>query len=203
MIMKKTIIAWFAAMALVMGFSGCSREVDIHQLEQSLVGVWWDDYAYSDVTETGVPFDRVLLAVVADADHTGCIYLGAYDSKRSVLVAVYGGPEDAGFRWKLTGEGDIVLSDPAGGESTVLTRADGSSSYGNDMTNVSGTNMTYTDGSVTVSNGSYSGTLSKADAGKEGEITEQFSALFSAILTNLASEDNLKIKEIPGNTWGR
>lgn len=27
--------------------------------------------------------------------------------------------------------------------------------------------------------------------------------LLSAILTNLASEDNLKIKEIPGNTWGR
>ena len=201
--MKKIIIALFAASALLWGLTGCNKEVDIKELEQSLVGVWWDQYEYSDVTETGVAFDKVLLAVVADADHSGCIYLGAYDSKSDALVAVYGGPEDAGFKWELTREGNIVLSDPATGESTVLTRADGGSSYGDDMTNVSGTNMTYTDGSVTVSNGSYSGTLTKADTGKEGEINEQFSALFSAILTNLASEDNIRIKDTPGNTWGR
>ena len=200
--MKKIIIALFAASALLWGLTGCNKEVDIKELEQSLVGVWWDQYEYSDVTETGVAFDKVLLAVVAEADHSGCIYLGAYDSKSDALVAVYGGPEDAGFKWELTREGNIVLSDPATGESTVLTRA-GGGSYGNDMTNVSGTNMTYTNGSVTVTNGSYSGTLTKANTGKEGEINEQFSALFSAILTNLDSEDNLKIKEIPGNTWGR
>ena len=200
--MKKIIIALFAASALLLGLTGCNKEVDIKELEQSLVGVWWDQYEYSDVTETGVAFDKVLLAVVAEADHSGCIYLGAYDSKSDALVAVYGGPEDAGFKWELTREGNIVLSDPATGESTVLTRA-GGGSYGNDMTNVNGTNMTYTNGSVTVTNGSYSGTLTKADTGKEGEINEQFTALFSSIATNLASGDNLKIKGIPGNTWGR
>lgn len=200
--MKKIIIALFAASALLLGLAGCIKEVDIKELEQSLVGVWWDQYEYSDVTETGVPFDKVLLAVVAEADHSGCIYLGAYDTKSDALVAVYGGPEDAGFKWELTREGNIVLSDPATGESTVLTRA-GGGSYGNDMTNVNGTNMTYTNGSVTVSNGNYSGTLTKADTGKEGEINEQFTALFSSIATNLASGDNLKIKGIPGNTWGR
>ena len=61
----------------------------------------------------------------------------------------------------------------------------------------------YTNGSVTVTNGNYSGTLTKADTGKEGEINEQFSALFSAIATNLSSEDNIRIKDTPGNTWGR
>lgn len=200
--MKKILIALFAASALLLGLTGCNKEIDIQKLEQSLVGVWWDQYEYSDVTETGVAFDKVLLAVVAEADHSGCIYLGAYDSKSDALVAVYGGPEDAGFKWELTREGNIVLSDPATGESTVLTRA-GGGSYGNDMTNVNGTNMTYTNGSVTVTNGSYSGTLTKADTGKEGEINEQFTALFSSIATNLASGDNLKIKGIPGNTWGR
>ena len=200
--MKKIIIALFAVSALLLSLAGCNKEVDIKELEQSLVGVWWDQYEYSDITETGVAFDKVLLAVVAEADHRGCIYLGAYDSKSDALVAVYGGPEDAGFKWELTREGNIVLSDPATGESTVLTRADGGS-YGNDMTNVNGTNMTYTNGSVTVTNGSYSGTLTKADTGKEGEINEQFSALFSAIATNLASEDNIRIKDTPGNTWGR
>lgn len=203
--MKKIIIALFAASALLLGLTGCNREkeISIEELEQSLVGVWWDQYEYSDITETGVAFDKVLLAVVADANHTGCIYLGAYDSKSDALVAVYGGPEDAGFKWELTREGNIVLSDPATGESTVLTRASGAGSYGDGMTDVNGTNMTYTDGSVTVSNGSYSGTLTKADTGKEGEINEQFSALFSAIATNLSSEDNIRIKDTPGNIWGR
>ena len=201
--MKKILISLFAASALLLGLTGCNKEIDIQKLEESLVGVWWDQYEYSDVTETGVPFDKVLLAVVAEADHSGCIYLGAYDTKSDALVAVYGGPEDAGFKWELTREGNIVLSDPATGESTVLTRAGGDGSYGNDMTNVNGTNMTYTNGSVTVTNGSYSGTLTKADTGKEGEINEQFTALFSSIATNLASGDNLKIKGIPGNTWGR
>ena len=201
--MKKIIIALFTASALLLGLTGCDKEVDIKELEQSLVGIWWDAYEYSDITETGVAFDKVLLAVKADANHSGCLYLGAYDSKSDALVAVYGGPEDAGFKWELTGKGDIVLSDPATGESTVLTRADGGSSYGNDMTNVNGTNMTYTNGSVTVTNGNYSGTLTKADTGKEGEINEQFSALFSAIATNLSSEDNIRIKDTPGNTWGR
>ncbi len=201
--MKKIIIALFAASALLLGLTGCDKETDIKKLEQSLVGIWWDAYEYSNVTETGVAFDWVLLAVVADADHSGCIYLGAYDSKSEELVAVYGGPEDAGFKWELTREGNIVLSDPATGESTVLTRAGSDGSYGDGMTDVNGTNMTYKDGSVKVSNGSYSGTLTKADTGKEGEIKEQFYALFSAIVTNLASEDNLKIKDIPGNTWGR
>ena len=201
--MKKIIIALFAASALLLGLTGCDKETDIKKLEQSLVGIWWDAYEYSNVTETGVAFDWVLLAVVADADHSGCIYLGAYDSKQGELVAVYGGPKDAGFKWELTHDGNIVLSDPASGASTVLTRAGRDGSYGDGMTDVNGTNMTYTDGSVTVSNGSYSGTLTKADAGKEGEINEQFSALFSAILTNLASGDKFTIKDIPGNTWGR
>ena len=200
--MKRIIIALFAASALLLSLTGCNKEVDIKELEQSLVGVWWDQYEYSDVTETGVAFDKVLLAVKADANHSGCIYLGAYDSKQGELVAVYGGPKDAGFKWELTHDGNIVLSDPASGASTVLTRA-GGGSYGNDMTNVNGTNMTYTNGSVTVTNGSYSGTLTKAGTGKEGEINEQFSALFSSIATNLASEDSIRIKDTPGNTWGR
>ena len=206
--MRTRIFAIFAAALFIVGMTGCSKvdnpsTDDMKALEQSLVGLWWDEYEYADVTEAGVPYSRVLMAVLVNADHTGCLYMGAFNDDSDEPVAVYGGPEDAGFKWELTREGNIVLSDPATGESTVLTRADGGSSYGNDMTNVNGTNMTYTGGSVTVSNGSYSGTLTKADAGKEGEINEQFSALFSAILTNLASGDNLTIKEIPGNTWGR
>ena len=186
---------------LLSGLTGCMREIDVKIAEQCLVGIWWDEYDYSDVTETGVPFDKVLLAVEADADHSGCIYLGLFDSKSAELVAVYGGPEEAGFKWELTSKGDIVLSDPVSGESTVLTKADGSS-YGDNMTNVPGTTMTLSNNNLTLNNTSYSGTLTKADSGTEGEIKETLSMPFSALKTNL-TDGELSIKGIPGNTWAR
>lgn len=186
---------------LLSGLTGCMREIDVKLAEQCLVGIWWDEYDYSDVTETGVPFDKVLLAVEADADHSGCIYLGLFDSKSDELVAVYGGPEEAGFKWELTSKGDIVLSDPVSGESTVLTKADGSS-YGDNMTNVPGTTMTLSNNNLTLNNTSYSGTLTKADSGTEGDIKETLSMPFSALKTNL-TDGELSIKGIPGNTWAR
>lgn len=199
--MKKLFFALFAAAMLLSGLTGCMREIDVKLAEQCLVGIWWDEYDYSDVTETGVPFDKVLLAVEADADHSGCIYLGLFDSKSDELVAVYGGPEEAGFKWELTSKGDIVLSDPVSGESTVLTKADGSS-YGDNMTNVPGTTMTLSNNNLTLNNTSYSGTLTKADSGTEGDIKETLSMPFSALRTNL-TDGELSIKGIPGNTWAR
>ena len=199
--MKKLFFALFAAAMLLSGLTGCMREIDVKLAEQCLVGIWWDEYDYSDVTETGVPFDKVLLAVEADADHSGCIYLGLFDSKSDELVAVYGGPEEAGFKWELTSKGDIVLSDPVSGESTVLTKADGSS-YGDNMTNVPGTTMTLSNYNLTLNNTSYSGTLTKADSGTESEIKETLSMPFSALKTNL-TDGELSIKGIPGNTWAR
>lgn len=199
--MKKLFFALFAAAMLLSGLTGCMREIDVKLAEQCLVGIWWDEYDYSDVTETGVPFDKVLLAVKADADHSGCIYLGLFDSKSDELVAVYGGPEEAGFKWELTSKGDIVLSDPVSGGSTVLTKADGSS-YGDNMTNVPGTTMTLSNNNLTLNNTSYSGTLTKADSGTESEIKETLSMPFSALKTNL-TDGELSIKGIPGNTWAR
>lgn len=125
-----------------------------------------DEYEYHDVTEDGVPFDRVLLFVGANEDHTGYLYLAAFDNNSDEAVAAY----ESGFTWALTKEGNIVLSDPVNDESTVLTRADGGSSYGDNMTNVSGTSLTYADGSVTLTNSSYSGTLNKADAQQQTDV---------------------------------
>ena len=63
--MKKILLAMMAAVLLV-GTTGCVREdnptpVDVNALEKELVGLWWDEFEYADVTETGVPFSRVLL----------------------------------------------------------------------------------------------------------------------------------------------
>ena len=183
--MKKKFFAIFAVTALLLGMTGCSKSddeptIDVEAAEKELVGIWWDEFEYSDVTEDGVPFTRALLAVEADEDHTGCIYLGVFNDESDEPLAIYGGREDAGFNWKVLENGRIVLSDPITEESyelarvsPALTRADGGN-YGNNMTNVSGTNMNYSNGSITVNNGTYSGTLNKADANTAAEIEQKF-----------------------------
>ena len=205
--MKQIFFAVFAAAVLLMGTTGCSNEdspspIDIEALEQSLVGVWWDEYQYEDVTEAGVPFSRVLLAVIANADHTGCIYLGAFNDTSDEPLAIYGGPKDAPFTWHLLADGNIQLGDPVTGETYMLarTRAAGGSSYGDNMTDVSKTSMTYTDGSVTVTNEDYSGTLVKADAVQAADIEKTLSKLTN---TNLGGNDDINISDTPGSGWGR
>lgn len=167
-----------AVAVLLLGMSACSKEDNpapnnVNVQEQDLVGLWWDEFEYSDVTEDGVPFSRVLLAVKADADHTGCIYLGVFNDESDEPLALYGGPLDAGFTWRLLSNGTIELSDPVTGERYALTRGADGSSYGNGATDVPNTSLTYNDGSVQMNNGSYSGELEKADAGKEKEIEEK------------------------------
>ena len=178
----------FAVAVFLMGLTGCSKEDnpsagDLSVLEQSLVGLWWDEYEYADVTETGVPFTRVLLVVEANTDHTGCIYLGAFDDNSDYPLAVYGGPEDAGFTWRLLADGRILLGDPVTGETYAMarTRGDGGS-YGKDMTDVASTNVSYNGGNnLTVTNGDYSGTLTKADAAKEADIKEKLQAIITTV----------------------
>ena len=183
--MKKKYFAIFAVTALLLGMTGCSKSddeptIDVEAAEKELVGIWWDEFEYSDVTEDGVPFTRALLAVEADEDHTGCLYLGVFNDESDEPLAIYGGREDAGFNWKVLENGRIVLTDPITEESyelarvsPALTRADGGN-YGNNMTNVSGTDMNYSNGSITVNNGTYSGTLNKADANTAAEIEQKF-----------------------------
>ncbi len=186
--MKQKIFAMLAAALLLMGATGCTSKEDnpsstgMKVMEQELVGLWWDEFEYADVTETGVPFSRVLLAVQADADHTGCIYLGVFDDTSDEPLEVYGGPVDAGFTWRLLADGRLLLGDPVTGESYALARTRGEGgSYGTDMTNVANTKVSYADGSVTVSNDNYSGTLAKADAGKESEIKDKLLDLITAV----------------------
>ena len=209
--MKKILLAMMAAVLLV-GTTGCVREdnptpVDVNALEKELVGLWWDEFEYADVTETGVPFSRVLLAVKADADHTGCIYLGVFNDTSDEPLAVYGGPKDAAFTWQLLADGRILLGDPVTGETYALARSmtraltRSGSSYGQTMTDVSTTSMSYTDASVMVTNEDYSGTLAKANAEEAADIEEKLRA--GNLNTNLPDGDDLGIDDTPGSGWGR
>ena len=201
--MYRKIVSLFAVAFLLLGVTGCKKNVNIEQLEKDLVGVWCDEFEYSGTTEAGTPFSKVLLAIQADADHTGCIYLALFDDEHSEHLDVYGGPKDAGFRWRLLGDGSVELSDPASGESTVLTRSDSGndSNYGDNMTNVSATNVTYGNGTMTVSNGSYSGTLQKANAGRRAAIRKTAAALQHKELQEATSEDLGKVIGADGRIY--
>lgn len=201
--MKHKVLTMLAAAVLLLATTSCSKDdntINVAELEKELVGVWWDEYKYADVTETGVPFTRVLLAIVADADHTGCIYLGVFDDTDDLPLAVYGGPEDAGFRWQLLSDGRLLLSDPTTGETTELTRS--GDSYVDNMTDVSAANMSYTAHHVTMTNENYSGTLAKADASQESDIWKKLSMPPSVINSNL-NDEVINISDSPQNAWGR
>ena len=179
--MKKTIFAMFAAAALLLGMTSCSKSDNPSPIipeptvisEDDLVGFWWDQFEYADVTEDGKAFTRVLLAVYVSPDHTGWIGLGAFDDTSEEAVAIYGGPDEAGFTWKLLPDGRIQLGDPETGETYALTRGDGGG-YGNNMTDVSNTSMRVNNNGMTVNNANYSGTLVKADAEKAASIELTF-----------------------------
>ena len=81
----------------------------------------------------------------------------------------------------------------------ALTR--NGNSYGEGMTDVSTTSMTYTDNSVTVTNDNYSGTLVKADAETAADIEEKLQT--GNVNTNLPGSDALNIDHTPGSGWGR
>lgn len=175
--MKAQLFSILAAAALLLCITGCSKDEDTPSntdklTEQDLVGLWWDEFEYADVTETGQPFTRALLAVKADADHTGCIYLGVFDDSSDEPVAVYGGPEDAGFTWKLLDDGKVQLGDPVTGEAYLLTRADGGS-YGSQATDVASTQLTCAPEKLTMTNVGYAGTLAKADTEQAAAIEEK------------------------------
>ena len=175
--MKAQLFSILAAAALLLCMTGCSKDEATPSntaklSEQDLVGLWWDEFEYADVTETGKPFTRALLAVKADADHTGCIYLGVFDDSSDEPVAVYGGPEDAGFTWKLLDDGKVQLGDPVTGEAYLLTRADGGS-YGSQATDVASTQLICASDKLTMTNVGYAGTLAKADTEQAAAIEEK------------------------------
>ena len=205
--MKQKFFAMIAAAVLLVGMTACSNEdnsnsasIDTSVQEQNLVGLWWDEFEYADVTESGIPFSRVLLALKANDDHTGSIYIAVFDATSNDPLAVYGGPEDGGFTWHLLSNGNVLLGDPVTGKTFEMAHGN---SYSERMTDASKISMTYTDGSVIFTNGIYSGTLGKANAEKAADIEKRFSTLspdrqyFEAQLSEMLAKSQKYIKLNP------
>ena len=61
--MKQKIFAMFIVAMLLLGMTGCAAvdnpsSTDTSILEQSLIGLWYEEFDYEDVTEDGKPFNR-------------------------------------------------------------------------------------------------------------------------------------------------
>ncbi|MBQ7527596.1 MAG: hypothetical protein IJT11_07740 [Bacteroidaceae bacterium] len=171
----KRMFAMMAAVALVLGMTGCSNSDNVtvedptrptvQEMERSLVGLWYEEFAYEDVTEAGKPFNRALIAVEAKDDHTGYVALAVFDDQFNEPLEIYGGPKDAPFTWQVTAEGHVILTDPSTGE--TYNAAPTRSGDPGDFVDIGQIDMNCGQGSIAFSNGSHEGTLTKAAGGKD------------------------------------
>ena len=87
MMMKQKFFVMFAATMLLLCMVACTHKSDNpantsqQELEQSVVGVWCEEFDYKDVTEDGKAFNRALIVVEAKADHTGYVALAVFDDE--------------------------------------------------------------------------------------------------------------------------
>ena len=174
--MIQKFLAMFAAAVVLLCLTGCTA-VDnpstpvTSDLEQSLVGLWYESFDYEDVTENGKPFNRALIVVEANADHTGYVALAVFDDEFNEPLEIYGGPKDAPFTWQVTPEGRIILTDPNTGTSMMpsRTRSDGNHS---DFVDIGQIEMNSSQGRIAFSNASHKGSLTKGKSGTNGLIQD-------------------------------
>ena len=175
--MKKKILAVLVIAVLLLGMSACTDSADNpvspsqQELEESLVGLWYEEFDYEDVTEEGKPFNRALIAVETKADHTGYVALAVFDDTFNEPLEIYGGPKDAPFTWQVTAEGQVILTDPATDTtfSPARTRGDGDH---NDFVDIGQIKMKSGSNNIAFSNASHQGTLTKSGASNNGLIKE-------------------------------
>ena len=175
----KRMIQWVLAATLICGasiFTSCTSNDDNpsipsqQEIEKSLVGLWYEEFDYEDVTEDGKPFNRALIAVEANADHTGYVALAVFDDEFNEPLGIYGGPKDAPFTWQVNAEGLLTLTDPNTG--TTLTPARTRGDANSDFVDIGQIKMSYVQGHIAYSNASHEGSLNKANTGNSGLIQD-------------------------------
>jgi len=183
---------------LLLGIAGCTGvdnpTLPIQQeMENSIIGLWYEVFDYEDVTEDGKPFNHALIAVEAKADHTGYVALAVFDDEFNEPLEIYGGPKDAPFTWQVTADGHIILTDPNTGTTIVSarTRSDGNH---NDFVDIGQIEMNYVPGHVKFSNVSYEGSLSKAGSDKNGLIQDWMA---KSTLPRACITDSIPVEILP------
>ena len=175
--MKQIFITMFATAMLLLCIGACSDKDDNlalpsqQEMEESLIGLWYEEFDYKDVTEDGKPFNHALIAVEAKADHTGYVALAVFDDEFNEPLEIYGGPKDAPFKWQVTPEGHVTLTDPNTG-TTIMSSHTRSGENHSNFVNISQIEMNCASGSVAFSNTSHKGSLIKAESDKNSLIQD-------------------------------
>ena len=158
-------------------FTSCSDKDDNtdtrsqQEMEESIIGLWQEEFEYKDVTEDGKPFNRALIVVETKADHTGYVALAVFDDEFNEPLEIYGGPKDAPFTWQVTAQGHITLSVPNAGSTMKSARRSSDGSHSN-FVDIGQIKMNCApSGDITFSNSSHEGSLSKT-SDKNGLIHE-------------------------------
>ena len=158
-------------------FTSCSDKDDNtdtrsqQEMEESIIGLWQEEFEYKDVTEDGKPFNRALIVVETKADHTGYVALAVFDDEFNEPLEVYGGPKDAPFTWQVTAQGHITLSVPNAGPTMKSAHRSNDGSHSN-FVDIGQIKMNCApSGDITFSNSSHEGSLSKT-SDKNGLIHE-------------------------------
>ncbi len=157
-------------------FTSCSDKDDNgtrsqQELEESIIGLWQEEFEYKDVTEEGKPFNRALIVVETKADHTGYVALAVFDDEFNEPLEVYGGPKDAPFTWQVTAQGHITLSVPNAGPTMKSARRSSDVSHSN-FVDIGQIKMNCApSGNITFRSSSHEGSLSKT-SDKNGLIHE-------------------------------
>lgn len=133
------------------------------ELGKNLIGLWYEEFAYEDVTDDGKPFNRAMIVMEAKANHTGYVALAVFDDEFNEPLKIYGGPKDAPFIWQLTAEGHVILTAPNTGTSisSDIICSDGNHS---DFVNIGQIEINCTQGHVTFRGASHEGTLTRAES---------------------------------------
>ena len=158
-------------------FTSCSDKDDNtdtrsqKEMEESIIGLWQEEFEYKDVTEDGKPFNRALIVVETKADHTGYVALAVFDDEFNEPLEIYGGPKDAPFTWQVTAQGHITLSVPNAGPTMKSAHRSSDGSHSN-FVDIGQIKMNCApSGDITFSNSSHEGSLSKT-SDKNGLIHE-------------------------------
>ena len=81
----KRMTQWVLAAIMVFGasfFTACTSNDDNsvlskqQEMEKSVVGLWYEEFEYKDVTENGKPFNRAF--IITDMDNAGINYMMRY-----------------------------------------------------------------------------------------------------------------------------
>lgn len=177
--MRRTYCHWMMVTIICMGWGmvACTDKTDNvsrpsqQEMEKDLIGLWYEDFDYKDVTEKGKPFNRAMITLEVKADHTGYVALSVFDDEFNEPLEIYGGPTDAPFTWQITADGHVILDAPQTDNVLRSAETDSTGSH-NDFVDINQINLDCKQGTVNFSNTSHNGSLSKVEGGKDDLIQD-------------------------------